>query len=397
MSKAADYQPVLDHIERSWPAFTFRARKPGLGGWRNLFMRFAWVRLPYPAIAPNDRYFAGTQFYWDTYFTVIGLVVSGRTAQAKQMVDNLCFLFDKFGLVPARNSLTSLGRSQPPFLTRMAYEVYEAGGADRKWLRTVLGYARREYEQVWQAAPRYEAQSGLSRYRPRYLPRLLTGYESGWDLSSRFRPGQTGLLPVDLNCLLYQYEADFAGQARMREDTVAERHWQRRMDERRERIDRYFWDEKSGFYYDHDSAKRGIVHFKTLAGFYPLWCGAASEEQARRCVEQLAVFEQSGGLASSEKRPWRRRQWDYCNGWPPLQYVVITGLRRYGYHAEADRLTRKWLDLNLEIFQRNGKLWEKYDVISRRVGKRGRYPTQPGFAWTDGVFLRLLHDLKDQA
>lgn len=386
------YQPVTDYIDKKWEDFTFHA-SPRWGGFHNLIMMVGWIKLPNQAIAPNDQYFTGTQWYWDSYFTILGLVVCGRIDQAKQMVENLCFLFDRFKLFPARNNWTSIGRTQPPFLTRMAWEVYEAGGADQVWLEKILGYAKKEYEDVWSQPPRWNEALKINRYWPKYFPERLIGYESGWDISTRFAYEASNVIPVDLNCLLYQYEADFAALAKLQNNSEEEKVWKQRIKERRDSINRLFWDEDTGFYYDYDQAKQESIPFKTLAGFYPLWAGVASEKQAKHCIKQLKVFEHSGGLVSSEKCSSKQRQWDYPNGWPPLQYVTTRGLRRYGFAEKADRITRSWLDLNLELFTKTGKLWEKYDVVNQDIGKDGKYPTQPGFAWTNAVFIRLLHEI----
>ncbi len=375
---------IAHYIEDYWQACLTPA---GGGGERNLVMHFGRIKLPNAMIASNDSYFAGTQFYWDTYFTVLGLVDTKKFDLAKGMVDNLCYLYDKFGLIPARNSWTSLGRTQPPLLTRMAFETYAHTG-EEVWLDKVMTYAQKEYESVWTSGRRLESTSGLSRYSPKYLRDSLAVFESGWDLSSRFQKGQP-ILPVDLNCLLYQYENDFLKWARIKKDKAAQDRWQKAMNNRQKLINQYFWDEKTGFFYDYDLTNSQRAKLKTLAGFYPLWCKAATKKQARQCLEQLKVFEQVGGLASTEKIIGSTKQWDYPNGWAPLQLIVIEGLRNYGFNTDAERLKEKWLLCNQKVFQETGKLWEKYDVVNCDVGRPGRYPTQSGFAWTNGVFIRL--------
>lgn len=389
-----DYTEVIQYIHDYWNHSLMPAGRSQWSNGRNLFLHLGRVSLPYPAISPNHDYFAGTQYYWDTYFTVIGLVVDGHGLLAKNMVDNLCHLFRRFGLVPARNSWTSIGRTQPPFLTRMAFEVYDSGAADDDWLDKVMETATREYEAVWCGGQRLHRPSGLSRYQPRFMRRLLTTYESGWDVSSRFALGRTTLLPVDLNSLLYQYEVDLEKWCNLRGDKRKVSIWRRRRKQRKKLIDEYFWDKDKGFYFDFDTKTSQRDELVTIAGFFPLWSGAASKAQAETCRRQLKILELAYGIATTEKLPWRHRQWDYPNAWSNLQYVVITGLRNYGFNEDADRLTEKWLGLNEKVFKSSGRLWEKYDVRRGRKGRRGRYQTQAGFAWTNSVFLRLLHDMK---
>ncbi len=351
-------------------------------------MKIGQVKLPNPAISPNHTYFAGTEYYWDTYFTVLGLVTAGHLEMARGMVDNLCYLYEKFGLVPARNSWTSLGRTQPPFLTRMAFEIYEAGGANDAWLDKVMATAADEYKNVWCTGSRFDKLSGHSKYRPKYFSNRLTTYESGWDKSTRFIHGAQ-LLPIDLNCLLFQYEKDLENWCYKKGDKAGVLIWQKRHQDRRKAISNFFWSAKKGFFYDLDIVTNRHSNLMTLAGFFPMWCGLATKKQAAMCQKKLKVFEQPYGLSNTEKLLWKGRQWDYPNGWPPLQLIVIEGLHRYGYNDDANRLTKKWLSLNRKVYERTGALWEKYNVVNGGVGKSGRYPTQPGFAWTNAVFLRL--------
>lgn len=411
MTSRAEYKDVLDYIDKYWNKVAFKPGQKNRIGWRNRLFHMGSVPLPHTAFAPNHDYFAGSLFYWDSYFTVLGLIDSGQGAMARGMVDNLCHLYKKFGLIPADNKRLSRHQTQPPFLTRMAWEVYESGAADEAWMHEVLSIAAEEYEKVWHGPGRFVSEIGLNRYHPGRWARFLTVYESGWDASSRFIKSPLSVLPVDLSALLFQYEDDLLNWAEQH-DAENAALWQERLDRRRALITEYFWDEKTGFFYDYDLKKQERRPLKTLAGFFPLWCGAASQEQADRVVKHLPEFEHEFGLASTEKIPWAHCQWDYPNGWPPLQYMVIHGLRSYGFNDDAARLTKRWLYLNKIILKQTGQLWEKYDVVQGEIGLSGRtFPKLPGlakygwgfseirglpgFTWTNAVFLRLLKDLDD--
>ena len=391
-----EYQDVLNYIEAYWQKANFAPGQKIRGGALNSLMRVGYIQLPNDGMSPNDLYFAGMQFYWDSYFTILGLIDTGHGDLARAVVDDLCYLYDTMGLIPARNARSSMGRTQPPYLTRMAWEVYEeAGAADDRWMSHVMTVAQNEYERVWNAGQRAVPELGLNRYRPRFFARQLTVYESGWDQSTRFAHKGKNLVPVDLNAQLYQYEADLHNWTQLHAPDAAA-FWLERMNQRREAITKYLWDEETGFFYDYNLAAKRKEWFKTLAGFFPLWCGAATQEQAARCREHLKAFEYDFGLATTEPVAWKGRQWDYPNGWAPLHYIVIMGLRRYGFHEDAYRLTRKWLNLCEELFKTTGQLWEKYDVVHGSVGLSGRYPTQPGFSWTNGVFIRLLAEIQNE-
>ncbi len=71
-------------------------------------------------------------------------------------------------------------------------------------------------------------------------------------------------------------------------------------------------------------------------------------------------------------------------------------MRRYGYNAEADRLSYKFLSMVIENFQRDGTIREKYNVVTRSSESHvevGYKENVVGFGWTNGAFLELLHAL----
>lgn len=388
-----NYDSLRQHLDEYW-----NTASEDQSGWRyrlsNLVTNFGNIPLPNPFVPPNHEYFAKSQYYWDSYFTILGMVKQNREQAliAKGMVENLAYLYKRMGVVPMYNNIQSFGRTQPPYLTRLAWEVYEAKVVDRLWLLEIMDIADKEYLRVWNKHKRYLKDYGLSRYYPKLFKSKLAVYESGWDLSTRFANNQAELIPIDLNCQLYVYERDFAKLHRKLGDSSLANRFDALADQRRERINNLMWDEDEGFYFDYDTKLKQLTPLATLAGFFPLWAGVASAEQAERMIASLKKFEFKHGLSSSEEVPWRGRQWDYPNAWPPLQYIVITGLKDYGYETIAKRLAKKWLDLNQTLLERDGTLWEKHDVVAGEPGKSGLYPTQKNFAWTAGVATRLLAD-----
>ena len=53
-------------------------------------------------------------------------------------------------------------------------------------------------------------------------------------------------------------------------------------------------------------------------------------------------------------------------------------------------IAKRWIETNVQVFQRTGKLFEKYDVSGSAEARGGEYPLQDGFGWTNGVLRRLL-------
>jgi len=220
--------------------------------------------------------------------------------------------------------------------------------------------------------------------------------ESGFDVTFRFGPygAETHhFAPVGLNSLLYKTEKDLEQMSRMlgRKDD-AER-WAQKAAERRERIVRYFWDAKTGLFFDYDFTKHERSSYQYATTFYPLWAGLASKEEARAVDANLHLFEQPGGLVMS--RYDSQAQWDYPYGWAPIHLLAVEGLRRYGYTADANRITEKFLSMVLQNFRKDHTIREKYDVVSRSSAthiQAGYAQNVTGFGWTNGVFLVLLHE-----
>jgi len=76
--------------------------------------------------------------------------------------------------------------------------------------------------------------------------------------------------------------------------------------------------------------------------------------------------------------------------------LVVEGMRRYGFKAEADRVGYEFLSNVAENFRRDGNIREKYNVVTRSSEahvEMGYAMNVVGFGWTNGAFLELLHDL----
>src|SRR6202521_4977877 len=225
--------------------------------------------------------------------------------------------------------------------------------------------------------------------------------ESGFDISFRF--GAYGsathhYAPVCLNSLLYKTETDMAQISVSIGKESEAKAWRARAEARKGRIQQYLWDGDRGFFFDFDFTGGKKSGYRYLTTYYPLWAGLATPEQAAAVARNLPVFEQPGGLAMSPENSGA--QWDYPYGWAPVELLAIQGLRRYGYNAEADRLSYKFLSTVIENFQRDGTIREKYNVVTRSSESQvtvGYQENVVGFGWTNGAFLELLHPLPKDA
>lgn len=380
----ADYADVLTYIEQYWSEITFHHPKD----------KFAHFGLPNKFVSPNDGIFKEDQFYWDSFFTILGLVRCGRGELAKGMIDNVIFEQKRFHIIPMRNRWFSLGTSQIPFLTSMISEVFEVV-PDTRWRRKAMAAAERELKEYWmnkELTERHIVYRGLSRYCDHYITHLAAEHESGWDMTSRFHDHCLDYLPVDLNCALYKYETDIAEYYRAtRKPRLANQYFEQ-AERRRKTMVSLLWNSEKGFFFDFDYKHKKRSTFYSIAGFYPMWARLASHAHAKRMIESLPQFEYPFGLANTQATGLSQeyKQHDFPNGWPPQQWIVVRGLLNYGYRADAFRIAKKFLDVNQKALRKTKHLWEKYNVVTGTPGDSERYATQSGFGWTNAIFLRLL-------
>jgi alpha,alpha-trehalase len=221
--------------------------------------------------------------------------------------------------------------------------------------------------------------------------------ESGFDVTFRF--GAFGadthhFAPVCLNSLLYKTEKDLERISIILGKPNDARRWRLAAAERQARINKYLWDARRGLFFDYDFTTGARSNYEYAATFYPLWAGLASPQQAAAVARQLALFEQNGGLAMSRRES--QAQWDYPYGWAPVHLLAVEGLRRYGYAADAARISSKFLNTVLRNFQIDGTIREKYDVVRASEITHisaGYAQNVIGFGWTNGVFLELWRQL----
>jgi alpha,alpha-trehalase len=403
--------------------------------------------LPNPYVVPGGRF--NEMYGWDSYFIQIGLLHDGETELAKDMADNFLYEIREYGKILNANRTYYLTRSQPPFLTEMLLGVY-AKTKDRKWLEDSVP-AIDKYYKFWTTEPHFTPSSGLSRYydlgegpapevlsaekdaqgrthyeliKEYYRTHKVTDYdvgeyfdakrdilttlfykgdrsmrESGFDPSDRFGKFNVDIIhynPVCLNSLLYLMESQTAEILRLLDRPADAAIWDQRAQERAGRINQLMWDEQAGLYFDYEFVHHHLRHYPFLTTFYPLWAGFATKDQAAAVVKNLAMFERPGGFETSINASGN--QWDSPFGWAPIEMIAVEGLRRYGYNAEANRISREWLSLVLEQYQQSGIIVEKYDVVRRtsRVSGEihfGYSSNEAGFGWTNGVFTRLLDQM----
>jgi alpha,alpha-trehalase len=409
-------RPIEEHIELLWDVLK-REKDPDVPG-------SSLIPLPYPYIVPGGRF--NEIYYWDSFFTMQGLKESGRVDLIESMVKNFAFIIETCGFIPNGNRTYFLGRSQPPFFAQMVDLLVELKG--KSVYQDYLSVLEKEYT-FWMdrqpdgpAAQRrtFQLDSGalVNRYwddepgpRPEsfkedvedakkyegdiedFYRDIRAACESGWDFSSRWLSDPmklhsiqtTKIIPVDLNCLLYGLEVTLQHAYNYLDKKDLGSHMYARTKERAAAIFAYCWDEKEGYYFDYHLEKKQNTPIKSLAGAFPLYFKLATTKQAEQCAAYLQEhFLKPGGMVTTPIHSGQ--QWDAPNGWAPLQYIVCTGLRNYGFDELADTIFTRWTQLCTQVYKNTGKMMEKYNVENLNLeAGGGEYPVQDGFGWTNGV------------
>lgn len=411
--------PIDTYIEKLWDELTRTADED----------QGTLLKLPRPYIVPGGRF--NEFFYWDSYFVMLGLQVSGRIEMMKNIIENCAYLINKFGFVPNGNRTYFLSRSQPPYFSLMldllaestkdktVYSQYfetmekeyrflmdgaeeiEANNQYRRVAKTKEGDVLNRYFDD-KNAPRWESyrvdlELAKDSGNPEFHRNVRAACESGWDFSSRwFADGHSmqtiytlNLAEVDVNCLLWHLESTLAKASELQNFEAKKNYYRQKADIRKKNINQYFWSEEDKIYKDYNIETEAHTLSEHIGTLYPLFFKLSTAEQAKSVAETITEkFLKSGGLITTTKESGQ--QWDSPNAWAPFQWLGYVAMRNYGFEDLAERIKNTWCANVERIYEHTGKLMEKYDAIdTAHIAGGGEYPNQKGFGWTNGVYVKL--------
>jgi alpha,alpha-trehalase len=415
---------IRKHIDTLW--HVLYRRHDTVSKWSSL------IPLPNDFIVPGGRF--RETYYWDSYFTMLGLQESHQTQIIQNMIGNFAYMLDKYGFIPNGTRTYYLTRSQPPFFSMMLDLLAkdEGDGVFIKYQPELIkeynfwmnGADKVKPGQAYRMVVRMKDGELLNRYwddsdLPReesykkdveaakltkektgdFYRNIRAAAESGWDFSTRWMDTTgkletiqtTFIVPVDLNCLLYHLELSVAKSYHLQGNRLKYREYTTKALLRKKAILKYSWNEQLGWFMDYNWKTRQQTPYQTLAGTFPLEFKIANAKQAAKVASGLKNrFLKSGGLVTTFKRSGQ--QWDSPNAWAPLEYMAIDGLNNYNYSGLARSVAETWISTNIRVFNSTGKLMEKYNVLDTDIkAGGGEYPLQDGFGWTNGVLLNLLN------
>lgn len=417
-------QSLREHIDDLWPVLT-RTTDKASNKWDSL------LPLPKPYVVPGGRF--REVYYWDSYFTMLGLAESDHWDKISDMVDNFAYEIDTFGHIPNGNRSYYLSRSQPPFFSLMvellathdsdalkkyrpqmekeyAYwmdgvDALQPGQANKRVVKLDDGAILNRY---WddRDTPRPEswlddvntAKSNPNRPATEIYRDLRSAAASGWDFSSRWMDDPqklgtirtTSIVPVDLNALMFKMEKLLARASQESGDAASASKFETLATARQKAIESHLWNDKEGWYADYDLKSKKVRNQLTAAALFPLYVKAAAQDRAEKVAAATSSrLLKPGGIATTTVNSGQ--QWDAPNGWAPLQWVAAEGLQNYGQEKVSMDVTWRFLKNVQHTYDREKKLVEKYDVSTTGTGGGGgEYPLQDGFGWSNGVTLKML-------
>ncbi|XP_045822741.1 probable trehalase isoform X2 [Trifolium pratense] len=397
-------------------------------------------------VIPGSRF--REVYYWDSYWVIRGLLASKMYKTAKGIVNNLISFIEEYGFVLNGARAYYTNRSQPPLLSAMIYEIYHRTG-DVELVKRSLPALLKEHE-FWNSdihkvtvsdaqgcthtlnryyarwnKPRPESsimdKASASKFtsvseKQQFYRELASAAESGWDFSTRWMRhppnfttlSTTSVIPVDLNAFILGMELNIAFFANVTGDHSIAKHFQQISDVRKEAINSVFWNANMKQWLDSwlSNNTHEVHNWDTLhqnqnvfaSNFVPLWMKPFYSD-ASLVGNVLKSLKTSGllraaGIATSLSDSGQ--QWDFPNGWAPLQHMLVEGLVKSGLEEArslAEEIAIRWITTNYIVYKKTDVMHEKFDVEHcGEFGGGGEYVPQTGFGWSNGVVLAFLEE-----
>jgi len=428
MGTEADTSSVKHYIDSLWSGLRREADTP---------KQDSLLALKHSYIVPGGRF--QEIYYWDSYFTALGLIDADKGDVVEDMLLNFVDLINDYGCIPNGNRRYYLSRSQPPVLALMVELLWEhthSKSLNAQWLAMCVAALEKEYifwmqdaqllssdlwgskrvvrmpcggvlNRYWDDVSEPRAESlredlalaeGLAKEKKSdFYRNIRAACESGWDFSSRWL-GESNLLssiqttdivPIDLNCLMYNLENQLSKFFRLLGNSEQAEHYQLLASNRKALINAYLWNEPTGFFVDYNCCTTTQSPILSAAATTALFVNLASNEQAIKVATILAnEFLKEGGIVTTITQT--PQQWDSPNGWAPLQWLAVKGLNNYGITQLSTHIMQNWVNMVEQNFAVNKCLLEKYNVCTPAVlAAGGEYQVQQGFGWTNGVTTRF--------
>lgn len=402
--------------------------------------RFSIIPVTKGFIIPGGRF--KELYYWDAYWIMEGLLITGMKTTTKGMIENFVELLNMVGLIPNGGRWYYQMRSQPPLFTAMM-ALYLRYTHDIEFLKQNIDALETELN-FWldsrtitvnkdgesytllryyapTAGPRPESyyedyhtslHFNTSESRQDFYIELKSAAESGWDFSSRWfidaEGGNTGdlvnlrivdIVPVELNAIFANALENLSWFRRILGNRQKAARWGSLARLWRHNIKQVFWNEEVGIWLDYDISNQKHRNYFYPTNLAPLWMQTVSTKDivkhAPRIVQYMrdsGALRYRGGIPASLVRSGE--QWDLPNSWPPLVSIVVNALEALETDESKEmafQLAQDYVRACYIGFQEHQQMFEKYDAeYPGQYGSGGEYTVQEGFGWSNGVVFEFL-------
>ncbi|XP_052759357.1 uncharacterized protein LOC113519591 [Galleria mellonella] len=381
-------------------------------------------------------------YYWDTYWIIEGLLISGMRDTARGVIENLIEILKKFGHIPNGSRWYYQERSQPPLLTAMmslyiretqdieflkaninaledelkywldtkivAFDKDEQSYTLLRYFAPSLGPRPESYYEDYTDAQQFDTQERRNEF---YID-LKSAAESGWDFSSRWFIDSNGentgdlktirtrdIIPVDLNAIFANALQNMAYFRAILKQPLHAAHWAYMAKQWKSSIEEVLWNEEHGIWYDYDISNNQHRRYFYPTNIAPLWMGVVDKRLVKKHAPRVMKYlsnspglKYPGGIPASLINSGE--QWDFPNAWPPLVSMVVNALEALGTDDSKELafyVAQTWVRACHKGFTENKQMFEKYDAETPgRFGGGGEYTVQFGFGWSNGVVLEFL-------
>ena len=203
---------------------------------------------------------------------------------------------------------------------------------------------------------------------------------------------------ADVNSMLVKEAKSLAEMAEILGFQSEKTQWLADAKSRSDLINKYMWDNTTGFYYNINKKNQTFtfhatddLKIKEIIGFLPLWAGIADAKQAEMLVKKMKdpeEFWRRYGVPTLSAKDDYYNPIGYWNGpvWVQWDYLLFRGLIDYGYKNEAKELAYKVLDNMIYHLKKDHVFWEFYSADDRQAGWNKTY------IWA-GIATRFLFDI----
>jgi glycogen debranching enzyme len=170
------------------------------------------------------------------------------------------------------------------------------------------------------------------------------------DLSQKQRPNNPDMLWLDAICQQALSALVISEMFKIVEDSTNAELWENEYNKKKNIVNKYYWDDKDGFYYDIDCNTKEYYKVMTIASYWALTSKIASKDQAKALLKQAENPKTLGGdlplISLSKSDENYSKDGVYWRGsmWLPTTYAALRGFTEYGFHKESHEMALKILN-----------------------------------------------------